>query len=84
MWLVSSAFPSQERRSTLSGVFPDARHFLESARRDDEPLDAGCVLMLILGLRRGERLGLAWDDIDLASGEAHIAGSSRESRASSG
>ena len=52
---------------------PEARLFLESARRDDDPLYAGYVLMLILGLRRGELLGLAWDDIDLASGEAHIA-----------
>jgi integrase len=47
--------------------------FLESARRDDDPLYAGYVLMLILGLRRGELLGLAWDDIDLDSGVAHIA-----------
>jgi integrase len=52
---------------------PQARLFLESARRDDDPLYAGYVLMLILGLRRGELLGLAWDDIDLKSGEAQIA-----------
>ena len=51
---------------------PEARQFLESARRDDDPLYAGYVLMLILGLRRGELLGLAWDDIDLASGEAQV------------
>ena len=52
---------------------PQARLFLESARRDDDPLYGGYVLMLILGLRRGELLGLGWDDIDLESGEAHIA-----------
>ncbi|ADU46575.1 tyrosine-type recombinase/integrase [Intrasporangium calvum] len=50
-----------------------ARQFLESARRDDDPLYAGYVLMLILGLRRGELLGLAWDDVDLELGEARIA-----------
>lgn len=56
---------------------PQARLFLESARRDDDPLYVGYVpmlmLMLIFGLRRGELLGLAWDDIDLESGEANIA-----------
>ena len=52
---------------------PEARQFLESARRDDDPLYAGYVLMLTLGLRRGELLGLAWDDVDLESGVAHIA-----------
>lgn len=50
-----------------------AKAFLESARRDDDPLYAGYVLMLILGLRRGELLGLAWDDVNLESGEARIA-----------
>lgn len=29
--------------------------------------------MLVLGLRRGELLGLAWDDVDLERGEARIA-----------
>lgn len=52
---------------------PQARLFLESARRDDDPLYAGYVLILLLGLRRGEVLCLAWDDIDLESGVAHIA-----------
>ena len=34
---------------------------------------AGYVLLLTLGLRRGEMLGLAWDDVDLEGGEALIA-----------
>ncbi|AXG14951.1 tyrosine-type recombinase/integrase [Intrasporangium calvum] len=50
----------------------EARRFLESARAHDDPLYAGYVLMLILGLRRGELLGLAWDDIELPSREARI------------
>lgn len=49
------------------------RQFLESAHRDEDPLLAGYVLMLVLGLRRGELLGLSWDDVDLERGEARIA-----------
>ena len=51
----------------------EARRFLESARADGDPMYAGYVLLLILGLRRGELLGLAWEDLDLERGEARIA-----------
>ena len=34
---------------------------------------AGYVLLLTLGLRRREMLGLAWEDVDLEGGEALIA-----------
>jgi integrase len=40
-----------------------ARDLLEAA--EDHRLGALFVLMLTLGLRRGEALGLAWDDVDL-------------------
>jgi integrase len=30
------------------------------------------VLILTLGLRRGEALGLKWEDVDLENGELHI------------
>ena len=46
--------------------------FLESARGDHDPLYAGYVLMLVLGLRRGELLRLAWEDVDLERHEASI------------
>ena len=40
----------------------EARAFLESARRDRDPLYAAYVLILVLGLRRGEaRLGCHLD-----------------------
>ncbi len=61
-------------RSRTSPVWSvdQARQFLESARADDDPLYAGYVLMLVLGLRRGELLGLAWEDVDLEDEEAWI------------
>jgi integrase len=30
------------------------------------------ILILVLGLRRGEVLGLVWDDVDLAAGEVNV------------
>lgn len=43
----------------------EARLFLESARADNDPLYPAYVLILVLGLRKGEVLGMTWDDIDL-------------------
>jgi integrase len=44
----------------------DARKFLESARLDNDPLYAAYVLVLVLGLRKGEMLGITDDVIDWA------------------
>ncbi|GAA4130718.1 tyrosine-type recombinase/integrase [Actinomadura keratinilytica] len=41
----------------------EARAFLAAAR--DDPLYPAFVLMLVYGLRRGEVLGLGWDDLDM-------------------
>lgn len=41
----------------------EARAFLVAAR--NEPLYPAFVLLLVYGLRRGEVLGLSWEDIDL-------------------
>lgn len=49
-----------------------SRQFLESARADDDPLYAAYVLILVLGLRCGELLGLAWEDVDLGEATAWI------------
>jgi integrase len=50
----------------------DARRFLEFSFDDGDPMHAGYVLMLVMGLRRGELLGLRWDDLDLEMGSAQI------------
>ena len=61
-------------RAREAGVWTveDARRFLESARAANDPLYAGYVLLLVLGLRRGEVLGLAWQDVHFDSGQALI------------
>jgi integrase len=58
----------------------EARAFLESARADDDPLYATYVLVLVLGLRRGEALGLSWDDINLDKREISITRQLQRSR----
>lgn len=45
----------------------EARQFLRSARDDDDPLYPLWVLILVLGLRRGEALGLIWESVDEAA-----------------
>jgi integrase len=68
--LVRMPVPRPESRSVWT--VEHARQFLESSRNDGDPLHAGYVLMLVLGLRRGELLGLGWDEVDLAAQEASI------------
>ena len=46
----------------------EARRFLESARSSSDPLYAAYVLVLVLGLRKGEVLGLAWEAVDFEQG----------------
>jgi integrase len=48
----------------------EARRFLESAKAEADPLYAAYVL--VLGLRKGDVLGLSEDDVDLVAGELHI------------
>src|SRR5690606_29282390 len=60
------------RRRGKSWSSDEARKFLESARRDGDPLYAAYVLVLVLGLRKGEALGLTWDNIDLDERELTV------------
>jgi integrase len=50
----------------------EVRKFLESASRDRDPMYAAYVLILVLGLRRGEVLGLGWEEVNLDAGEPAV------------
>jgi integrase len=50
----------------------DARRFLESARRSGETLYAAFVLILVMGLRKGEVLGLTWELIDFDAAQLYV------------
>ena len=50
----------------------EARCFLESARRSGETLYAAFVLILVMGLRKGEVLGLTWELIDFDASELYV------------
>lgn len=50
----------------------EARQFLEAARAARDPLYAAYVLILVLGFRRGEVLGLTWEHVNLDAGEVTV------------
>lgn len=60
------------RRRGKSWSSDEARKFLESARAHDDPLYAAYALVLVTRLRKGEALGLTWEDVDLDAGELTI------------
>jgi integrase len=60
------------RRQVKPWTADEARRFLESAKRDHDPLYAAYVLILVLGLRKGEVLGLPWTAVSLDAAELDI------------
>ncbi len=60
------------RRKRQAWTVDDARWFLESAWHAGEALYAAFVLILVLGLRKGEVLGLTWELVDLDAAELYI------------
>ncbi|MFD7631536.1 tyrosine-type recombinase/integrase [Streptomyces sp. NPDC059851] len=65
---VKTTAPRPKRFRPLTAA--EARHFLDAARTDR--LHALYELALRTGLRKGELLGLHWEDLDLNSGTATI------------
>lgn len=59
--------PSGRNRRRQAWSSDEARRFLEHVR--DKPLYAAYLLILVMGLRKGEVLGLTWSDLDLEDGE---------------
>jgi integrase len=70
---VGVKLPTFRKRRRRAWTSDEARRFLESARRDNDPLYVAYVLVLVLGLRKGELLGLAWEDVNLDIGEVQLA-----------
>ena len=67
--LSSRREPKRKRRSW---TVEEARRFLESARRDGDVLYAAYVLILVLGLRKGELLGLTWELVNFDAREPYV------------
>jgi integrase len=55
-----------------SWTVDEARRFLESARIDHDSMYALWVLILVLGLRKGEALRLIWPSVNLDKGEVSL------------
>jgi integrase len=62
--------PQWQRGRIRPWAADEARAFLAAARPD--PLYTAFVLLILYGLRRGEVLGLRWDDIDSDGGTIQI------------
>lgn len=61
--------PTQRKPKRTSWTIAEARQFLEYASVEDERFYAAYVLLLVLGLRKGEILGLTWGQIDMDAAE---------------
>jgi len=64
--------PPKRRRKGSSWSVEEASRFLESALADNDPLYAAYVLTLVLGLRKGEVLGLPWAGVDSDASEIDV------------
>jgi integrase len=62
--------PESKRATIRPWSASEARQFLAAAKGD--PLYAAFVVLIFYGLRRGEALGLRWEDIDFDAGTIHI------------
>jgi integrase len=60
------------RKKDKPWTLEEVHRFLASARRDDDPLYAAYVLLLVLGLRKGELLGLWWPEVDQEGRELSV------------
>ncbi|MFJ8110120.1 tyrosine-type recombinase/integrase [Streptomyces sp. NPDC096132] len=68
--LVKVPKPRRKRIKPWSVV--EAGRFLADALTREDPLFGAWVLVLCLGLRRGEVLGLTWKSIDFETGELYV------------
>jgi integrase len=62
--------PQWQRGTIRPWSADEARQFLAASRPD--PLYPAFLMLILYGLRRGETLGLRWDDIDFEAGTINI------------
>ena len=62
----------ESARKRRAWTVDEARRFLESARDEGDVLYPAYVLVLALGLRKGELLGLTWDLVNLDTAELFV------------
>src|SRR5215467_10776344 len=62
--------PEWQRGTVRPWSAEEARRFLIASRPD--PLFPAFVMLILYGLRRGEALGLQWDDIDFDAGTIQV------------
>ena len=67
---VQAPRPAPEEMRPLSEG--EARTFLDVARTSSDRFEPLYVLAITTGLRRGELLGLRWDDVDLERGTLRV------------
>ena len=67
---VNAPRPAPEEMRPLSE--DEARAFLETAKAAGDRFEPLYVLAITTGLRRGELLGLRWDDVDLERGKLRV------------
>ena len=67
---VKAPRPAPDEMRPLSEA--EARTFLDAAREAEDRFEALYVLAITTGLRRGELLGLRWDDADLDRGTLRV------------
>jgi integrase len=64
--------PKPRKKRVKPWSVDEAGRFLEATREAGEALHAAFVLTLVLGLRKGEVLGLTWELVDFGSGELWV------------
>lgn len=67
-----TTLPTARKKTRKAWTSDEARRFLESAREDGDPFYACYVMVLVLGMRKGEMLGLTWPNIDIDGAELTI------------
>lgn len=62
----------RKNRKVKPWTVDEAQQFLAASLSSDDQLYAAYVLILVLGLRKGEVLGLTWEQVDQDAGELYI------------